>query len=108
MSPQRLFHWTCDYCSKEVTHGPFGLPEGWIVVEANLRGGHGTLHFCDKYCHLGHFPKDAPDKDDTTQIRVLNGPPMLIRRWESSEYARKHLTQEQVERQILESLKQAN
>lgn len=60
----RLFHWTCDYCSKEVTRGAYGLPDGWIVVEANQRDGHGTLHFCDKWCHLGRFPKDAPDKDD--------------------------------------------
>lgn len=60
---QRLFHWTCDSCSQEVTRGPYGLPLGWLVVEANQRDGHGTLHFCGSECHLKRFPKDDPDME---------------------------------------------
>lgn len=64
MSMTRLFHWTCDTCSQEVTRGPYGLPPGWLVVEANQRDGHPTLHFCGQWCHQNRFPKDEPDKDD--------------------------------------------
>jgi len=64
MSLQRLFHWTCDTCTQEVTKPSYGLPDGWLVVGANQRDGHPTLHFCAKECHQKRFPRDAPDRDD--------------------------------------------
>lgn len=64
MSVQRLFRWTCDDCGHVEERVQYGLPTCWLKVDANLRDGHGTLHFCTMKCHLHYFPKDTPDKDD--------------------------------------------
>jgi nickel-dependent lactate racemase len=76
MSLQRLFYWTCDTCLTVVKRGAYGLPEGWIVVESNLRDGHGTLHSCNQECqsnceilkkrqtHQNHETHHDPQKED--------------------------------------------
>lgn len=64
MSVRRIFKWQCDCCQVSEEETSYGLPDGWIVVPANPRDGHETLHFCGTKCHEKRFPKDALDVDD--------------------------------------------
>jgi len=46
MSVNRLFHWQCDKCGKEVLQKEYGLPHKWIVLPRTFKRD-SILHYCE-------------------------------------------------------------
>jgi len=48
MSFTRPFIWTCDFCGATSQKDSWGLPKGWIVLNAQMMLKLPTRHACEK------------------------------------------------------------
>lgn len=58
MSYKRVFHWTCDFCGFEHQKEPFGLPEGWDWIMADVKIGMPIRSICSDCLENGFVVKE--------------------------------------------------